>query len=255
MLEFSVNGKKYSIISDLHTHTKYSHGTGSIEDNVIAARSRDLKTIGITDHGPGHIAYGFRHSSIPKMRAEIERLREKYSDIEILFGVEANIASPSGALDIKPEEYDWFDIIIAGVHYGALGSNPVRGATRTLSNLVSSRRNTEPGRAAIRRNTSIVVKALESNPVSILTHPGENAPVDLLEVAVACARTDTLIELNTSHMSLSAEDIRTMALADTRFIIASDAHSPNHVGDFVASVRLAIEADLDPSRIVNLKAY
>jgi len=255
MLEFSINGKKYSIISDLHTHTVYSHGSGSIEDNVIAARLRNLKTIGITDHGPGHIAYGFRRSRIPEMQAEIERLREKYDDIEILFGVEANIANPSGAMDIREDEFELFDIIIAGIHYGALGGNPVSGAARSLSNLVSRSRGSEPGNRLIQRNTAMVVNAIENNPVSILTHPGENAPVDLLEIAVACAKTGTLIELNTSHLSLSPDDIRTMALADVDFIITSDAHSQDHVGDFVASVRVAIEADLDPARIINLKAY
>jgi putative hydrolase len=44
-----------------------------------------------------------------------------------------------------------------------------------------------------------------------------------------------------------------MGLADVNFIISSDAHSPEHVGDFVASVRTALDAGIDPARIVNLK--
>ena len=40
------------ILDDYHTHTKYSHGVGTIEDNVKSAIKKNLKTIAITDHGP-----------------------------------------------------------------------------------------------------------------------------------------------------------------------------------------------------------
>jgi len=255
MLEFSLNGKKYSISSDLHTHTMYSHGTGSIEDNVMAARLRNLKRIGISDHGFGHATYGMKRSDVPKMRAEIEKLKKKYNDIEILMGIEANISNTSGLLDVRPEEFDEFDYVIAGIHYGALGINKITGMSRSMSNLVNSHIKSEPGRKAIKRNTALVIKAIERNPIAFLVHPGENAPIDLLEVALACANTGTLIEINTGHLTITADDIKTMALADVKFIINSDAHSPAHVGDFVASVQVALEAGLDLSRIVNLEVY
>lgn len=39
------------ILGDYHTHTVFSHGHGSIEDNVKAAIKMGLKEIAITDHG------------------------------------------------------------------------------------------------------------------------------------------------------------------------------------------------------------
>ena len=39
-----------NIISDLHTHTFYSHGTGSVRENVIAAIKHGLKRVAITEH-------------------------------------------------------------------------------------------------------------------------------------------------------------------------------------------------------------
>ena len=39
------------ILADYHTHTIYSHGKGTIEDNVKVAISKGIETIGISDHG------------------------------------------------------------------------------------------------------------------------------------------------------------------------------------------------------------
>ena len=36
----------YKILYDYHTHTVFSHGKGSIEDNVLSARKLGLKEIG-----------------------------------------------------------------------------------------------------------------------------------------------------------------------------------------------------------------
>ncbi|MDR0357125.1 MAG: PHP domain-containing protein [Clostridiales Family XIII bacterium] len=251
-VEYMINNKRYSLISDLHTHTRFSHGTGSVEDNVTAARARGIMKIGITDHGPGHLLFGVRRRNIPKMRAEVERLGALYTDMEILLGVEANISNNSGALDIKPSEFKYFDYITAGYHYAAVGANPLSGAIKAVQNAAEHKSGIDT-KGLVRRNTRNIVRALERNSIKILTHPGDKAPVDLLEIAVVCAKTETLVEINTAHMSLSSEDIRTMALADVSFIIGSDAHSPGRVGDFVSAVSIALDAGIDMSRIVNLR--
>jgi putative hydrolase len=251
-VEYIINGHKYSLTADLHTHTVFSHGSGTIEDNVIAARNKGIAKIGITDHGPGHIGYGVRRWNFAKMRAEVERLSALYTDMEILLGLEANIVNTSGNLDIRPDEFEKFDFVIAGYHYGAVGGNPIANMVSAGKNLAQNKSGVATKRQ-IKLNTRNIVRALEKNDVKILTHPGDKAPVDLLEIAIVCARTDTLIELNTNHMPKSADDIKTMSLAPARFIISSDAHSPNRVGDFVAAVNLAYDAKLDMSRIVNLE--
>ena len=74
---------KSKILYDLHTHTTYSHGTGSILDNVKAAHEAGLQCIGITDHGPGHMNYGIKLSDVEKMRADIAQAKELYPDMEI----------------------------------------------------------------------------------------------------------------------------------------------------------------------------
>lgn len=99
---------KYRAVYDYHTHTTYSHGKGSIEDNVKAAIAAGLRGIGISDHGPGHLTYGFKRENIPKMRAEIEALRLKYPQIEIFMSVEANIISAGNFLDVTKDEFGKF---------------------------------------------------------------------------------------------------------------------------------------------------
>ena len=102
-------------------HSVYSrnnHGKSTIEEIVQEARAKKLKTISITDHGPGHLMYGIKRKLIPVQREEINRLKEKYDDIEILMGVEANVIGYDGEIDIREEEKKYFDFINLGFHDG-----------------------------------------------------------------------------------------------------------------------------------------
>jgi putative hydrolase len=249
---YEKNGTIYYLTSDLHTHTVYSHGKGAIEDNVRAARALGLRSVGIADHGPAHIGFGVDRKRLPLMRREIERLRAEYPDMDIRLGIEANILYADGELDIHPEDFPLFDYVLAGYHYGALGSKPAASLARNIANFLTPRR-AAPG-GMIARNTDDVAAALRRNDVYALTHPGDKFPVDLREIAAVCAETDTLVELNTSHRSLSARDVADMADVAVNFLISSDAHSPQRVGDFRSAVDLLIESGVDAGRVVNLNA-
>ena len=96
-----------ALLADYHTHTKYSrnhHGKGTIEENVRVAYEKGLRQIAITDHGFNQKLYGVRRKDIPKVRAEIEDAKERYP-IDVLLGVEANLISSQGDIDIIPEKY------------------------------------------------------------------------------------------------------------------------------------------------------
>ena len=54
------------IYGDYHTHTTYSHGKGSVEDNVKAAIAAGLREIAITDHGPRHLLAGVKKKRLPE---------------------------------------------------------------------------------------------------------------------------------------------------------------------------------------------
>ena len=88
------------MVYDHHTHTIYSHGKGSIEDNVRVAAARGLKSVAVTDHGPGHLTYGLKTEKLPEMRREIARLKTVYPQVEVLLGVEANTIRVEPYLDV-----------------------------------------------------------------------------------------------------------------------------------------------------------
>ena len=95
---------EYRMLYDYHTHTIYSHGKGTVEDNVREAHEKGLSAIAITDHGPGHLTYGFDMKKVKEIRAEIGRLQEIYPDVKILLGIEANTKRTAPYIDLTEEE-------------------------------------------------------------------------------------------------------------------------------------------------------
>jgi putative hydrolase len=242
----------YRLKYDIHTHTTFSHGKGSIEDNVKAAMAKGLKAIGISDHGPGHVTYGVKRSDLAVMRAEVDRLKPLYLGIEILLGAEANIINPSGRLDITEEELKLFDYLLAGYHYGVFGESPAFALGLHIQNYIVSGLFHGSNRTQKALNTDLLVKAIYQNKINILTHPGDKGACDIGEVARACADRGTLMEISTWHQWLTVEGIREAAKTDARFVISSDAHTPGRIGDCQGAVDRIIEAELDFGRVDNL---
>lgn len=247
--------EKYRAIYDYHTHTTYSHGKGSIEDNVKAAISAGLRGIGISDHGPGHLTYGIKREAVPKMRAEIEELRLKYPHIEIFMSVEANIISTGNFLDISKKEFDDYDYVIAGYHYGVKNGYCIRNYISehlSKSSVMTADECSGRTKDLLVKNTEMTVKALYENKIKILTHPGDKGPFDMQELARACENTGTLMEISTWHKHLTLDEIKCAAKYDVGFVVSSDAHTPGRVGDVSEGIKRALEAGLDPERIVNI---
>lgn len=247
---------KYRAVYDYHTHTTYSHGKGSIEDNVKAAIAAGLRGIGISDHGPGHLTYGFKRENIPKMRAEIEALRLKYPQIEIFMSVEANIISTGNFLDVTKDEFGSFDYVIAGYHYGVKNGYCVRNYISEhlgKSNVMTESETSGRTKDLLVKNTEMTVKALYENKIKILTHPGDKGPFDMDELARACENTGTLMEISTWHKHLTLDEIKRVAKYDVNFVVSSDAHTPDRVGDVADGIKRALAAGLDPARIVNIE--
>ena len=239
----------YRVIYDYHTHTTYSHGKGTIEENVLVAIKKGLSGIAISDHGPGHVLYGVNAKKTELMRKDVENLRTTYPNIEIFLSVEANIMNVGNFLDLNEQEIKAYDFMIAGYHLGMKNGYSWENLLNKLTGIATS------GKENLRaKNTDMVVKAIYENPIKILTHPGGKAPFDIMEIAKACADRGTLLEISAHHNELSASDIKKVSVLDVQFVVSSDAHTPSKVGDCAAAIERAISAGLDMSRIVNIEA-
>ena len=242
----------YRMKFDYHTHTIYSHGPvrphgkGTIEQNVRTAAEKGLDAIAISEHGPGHRTYGLKMEKLPEMRAEIERLKKIYP-VEIYLSVEANIVNRDNYLDVKPEEYDLFDFVNAGYHFGVTDGY-------CMANWMYDHRFWRGNKdELIEKNTKMIVAAIENNDIRILTHPGEKAPVDMDAIAKACEKTGTWMEISTHHAHLTPSEIEICQKYDVSFVISSDAHMPHRVGTFKTGITKARIAGLDLDRIVNIE--
>lgn len=71
-------------------------------------------------------------------------------------------------------------------------------------------------------------------------------------MAKACAKEDVWLEINASHEQLDIESIKTaMQVAGAKFVINSDAHRPETIGEVEAGIVRAKRAGLPADRIVN----
>ena len=246
MTNNKIDPADYELLYDLHTHTTYSHGKGSVEDNVRQAIERELSYIAISDHGPGHIFYGINRNDIPNLKRDIEKMNVKFPKLQVKMSVEANTIHGGNGLDIKPEEFDQFDFVIAGFHFGLFGCS-------SIANWLWSHGWKRGEEKLRKKNTEMIIHALRSNDIAILTHPGDKGPFDIKAIARACAETNTLMEINGRHGHLTEDEIReAMEVEGVEFILSSDAHVPEAVGRCEVALKRAIDAGLDPSRIVNI---
>ncbi len=229
------------LIADYHTHTTYSHGKGSIEDNVLAAIARGFKRVAITDHGSGHKFYGVRRKKFAHMREDVGAMNAKYAgQIEVLLGLELNLLSLEGDTDYPSEHAELFDFFLMGYHRGII---PKSGL---LSFTILKR-----APKAVERNTRAICLALSRYPIKIVSHPGEYIPLDIAELAKAAAKSGAALEINASHPAITPEQIRLAKAEGARFALSSDAHTPERVGDFGAALRLAEAAGLTAEDVVN----
>ena len=236
------------ITSDYHTHTIFSHGKGSIEDNVKAAIDKGLKTIGISDHGYKHLGFGIKKESIPLMRKEIDKLKKKYPQINILLGVEANILDDYGNIDVQEDMKRYFDYIMAGYHFGSTPTRLIRGSLSHAMNYLPFAKNLNRA-----YNTRAVINAMKNNDIFVITHPGAKEAIDILEIAKVAKETSTALEINSSHGHLNIEELLLVKDTGVSFVIGSDAHTPEDVGDFNKGILRAEKAGIKENCIINAK--
>lgn len=240
------------IWADYHTHTRYSHGIGTIEENVKAAIKKGLRTIGISEHGPGNIGLSIKLEDFYKMRQEIEVLKSKYRDIQILLGCEANVVSLDGDLDIPDDVLAILDYTMVGLHPLILPHSLKDGISLLFENILARVvKSSGLLKKVMKQNTLALIRAISKNKVDIITHPGLHLPIDTAELAQAAAQYGTALEINAGHGYMTKEYVKIAKAQGAKFAIGSDAHHPKNVGNFKRALEIAKEVGLNKNDIIN----
>ncbi len=218
------------LTGDYHTHTVYSHGKGTIEQSATVAKERGLKEICISDHGFSHPIFGLTKRKLPKMRQDIKEATEK-TGVKILLGIESNFIGTDGTVDLKAKDYDKFDTFLAGMHKLVLFKVGTLFSTGVPNLFYSFFKDPSVPKSLIDRNTKTYINVIKKNPIDVLTHVGFCCPCNVVEVAKALADYGTYLELNAKKTHLTDEELFAVSQTGVRFLINSDAHSPDRVGE------------------------
>lgn len=240
------------LFGDYHTHTKYSrhnHGKGIVLENASVAQDKGLKQIAITDHGFNHYAYGVRRRDIPSVKEDILNAKE-VTGVDILLGVEANLISSSGEVDVVEQDFEFLDILLMGYHKLVKFSSKKDYFRFLFANKFGSPY--APSRERLNRNTTAFLKALDKYPIDVITHLNYGCPTDTLAVARLAKEKGTLIELNGKRINFTDQELEIMASEGVKFIVNSDAHSPDKVGECNNALDTIFRLGLPISQIVNI---
>lgn len=234
------------LTADYHTHTPYSHGKNTVLENANAAKKLQLKEIAITDHGFNHIIFGLKRNKLADLRNEINEA-EKLTGVKVLMGMESNLISLDGSTDMLAADLPHFDIYLLGIHEVLRYKSFSDFYNIMLCNYTAYKFGKKPSQKVIANTTNAYINAIKNNPVDILTHINYKCCCDLKEIAKVCADYGTYIEISTKKRHISPEEMEMMASVGARFVINSDAHSADRVGD----LKLAEELLKDSSFLLN----
>ena len=222
------------IFGDYHTHTIYSDGKQTVMQSAETAKQKGLKQIAITDHGFNKFK-GLKRKHVDELREQCIQA-EKQTGVKILLGVEANIISKNGDIDITEQDLKKIDILVVGFH------QIVKGKTfwDRLGFIIPNNFNSK-SKKTIKRNTEAVIKAIQKYPIDILSHPGVGCPIDIKKVGEVAKQYGTKMEINGKRIAYSQQDIKYLVENKVEFVLSSDAHSAAKVGQCDKGINFVIK--------------
>jgi putative hydrolase len=232
-------------------HTQYSDGRAGVADMVEAACLKKLKEIGIADHGPANIGTGVKTSeTYIQIKAETRELANIFPDLKIMVGAEADIVGLAGELDIDKGVIKELDYLLVGLHPFVMPNDFGTAWNYVMGNqLIKINKGLKEKIKNI--NTKTLIDSLYKNDVLAVTHPGLKMDVDYQELTRACIKTDTALEINTGHKFPKVSDVLSIADSGVNFIVNSDAHFPETVGEFDYGSYVLLKAGITEERVMN----
>ena len=219
---------------DLHMHTDWSDGRGSIRQMVETAASLGHEYIAITDHSESsRVANGLTPD---RLLAQIQQVREINTEIdgmEVLAGSEVDILK-DGSLDFPDELLAQLDIVVASVH---------TGFSMTEAEM-----------------TDRVIRAVENPYVTIIGHPTGRLlgrrpgyAINLEAVIDAAAAHYVALEINAapSRLDLEPSAVRLARARGVLLSVNTDAHAVPDLERVLFGINVARRGWLEKSDVLN----
>ncbi len=238
-----------AIWGDYHTHTRYSHGKGTVEQNVARAVEIGLKEIALTDHGFRHWMYNVTRQAFLRMMKEVDAARAKYPQIKIYLGLETNLTSYRGKTDLVEGDMEMLDLVVCGYHKMIRPERLSDYWKFFIPNLLQNSAKTPIKQK--NRNTDAYIKAIERNDIDILSHPNNGIYADVIEVGKACKFYGTYMELNGKGNYYTDKELDKLVGLGVQFVADSDAHSSDRVGEINKPLSIIERVGIPYEQIAN----
>lgn len=237
------------LFADYHTHTRYSDGLGQITDNVRIAKEKGLLQVAITDHSFRHKMFPVLRKQVPLMLREIEKAKNEYN-IAVLYGLETNLISRGGDIDLTNEDEKKLDIVLMSFHKHIYAKNIKEWFLFILPNFFG--RHFFYTKKRIEINTNAYLKAIEKNKIDVITHLGDSMTVDHIKIARHCAKFGVYLELNGKRNFFKESEMQAIIDTGVQFIVNSDAHKPSYVGECARGIQYVLKYNIPLNQVANL---
>jgi DNA polymerase (family 10) len=222
---------------DLQMHSTWSDGDVSIEEMARACIARGYEYIAVTDHSQMMAMVGGLTTERARQQwAEIDEVRERLPEIDILRSVEIDILA-DGTLDMPDDVLEELDIVVISVH------SFMSQDKRTM--------------------TDRVLRAMSHPMVDILAHPTgrqinkrEPFALDVEAVLEAAAELSVAVELNANPRRLDLKDTHVQRAKElgVPVVISTDAHYVSELDNMRFGVDQARRGWLEASDVLNTKS-
>jgi DNA polymerase (family 10) len=226
--------KYHSLKGDVQMHSIWSDGSCTISVMAEAAKQFDLEYIAITDHSKRlSIAGGIDEKQLEKQSTEIDKVNQKIKEITILKGIEVDILK-DGSLDFSNDILKNLDVVGASIH----------------SHFNLSKK----------EQTERILKVIENPLVNILFHPTSRliqkrdpCEFDMDLVFDAAKQNNVILEIDASagRLDLKDDHIRFAKSRGCKFVIDSDAHSPEEFEFLRLGIGQARRGWLEKKDVIN----
>jgi DNA polymerase (family 10) len=222
---------------DLHVHSDWSDGGGSIEEMARAAIALGHDYIALTDHSKSlGVARGLTEERVLEQRRVLDALNQQLAPFRVFHGTEMDIKR-NGLLDYEDETLAVFDYVSASIH----------SAMNQERDVMTAR---------IQRALGNPWVATFNHPHGRLVGSRDSYAVDMDAVIATAVAAGVALEINSQpeRMDLGGATARRAKQAGARFTISPDPHAVRQLGMAGFGIGTARRAWLVPDDVLNTRS-